>query len=413
MKTKLTIILFIVAVISPQLSFSQKSQSFIDYLIRGHGSEDLYIQYYSGQVAERHLYYFNHNGSHLQYTNPYWDENKPVAEIIPGQLISLGGLDFSFWYQSTDYGNTKVAINIAPGEYIILEDLFGGEYPGAYIIQAQNFSNGYPTIYETYFTQDYGSNYTLIDDSVNFFRNPEVGSLQGEMYQLPIIDGHGFVCRSIDYSLTFDTTAIDTNILNENLGLNFAAISHGSTAGDLFLVIKDNNVMDAVMYHVYHSTDYGHSWQLKSDPLIDDPDVKFTAGRASCSFYIAHSHLNAGDDYNTLYIEYSNDCGATFTTYSYLMTPDVANEKPDKAESFATVTPNPAADNVAIQFANIAKQVKIKILSTEGKEVSVYDNINGNKNFNISVNGLSSGVYLVQFLQDGTLKQVSKLIVAR
>lgn len=407
MKTKIILAIFLI------LFIAGRSISQVIFSTRGHNQSDIYINYYDAYNTSKHLIYFIENGNKLLYNNPGWDEGYPVPESVEGKIISISTIG-PFLLGSDDYGKTKNIINVYPNEYIAFEQIFGGEIPGEFIFEGRDISI-YPYPNQTqYYSLDYGYSYVLIaDSSEHEFHNGEIGSSSGEMYQLPVIAGHGFVCRSNDYSLTFDTTAIDTNILNENLGLNFAAISHGSTAGDLFLVIKDNNVIDAVMYHIYHSSDYGHSWQLKSDPLIDDPDVKFTAGRAPCSFYIAHSHLNAGDDYSTLYIEYSNDCGATFTTYSYLMTPDVANEKPDKAETFATITPNPATDKVTIQFANKAKQVKIKLLSTEGKEVSVYDNINGNKNFNIILNGLSAGVYLVQFIQDGTLKQVSKLIIQK
>lgn len=409
MKTK-EVLLLVCLFIFGQTAFSQKDYSCVSYFLRGHSTDDLYIRFFSDPSDATNLFYFNNNGNKLLLKNPDWNYGFPVTENIIGKLISVDYGGYSLWYESNDFGRTKGSINWFPDENVVLEVIFGGEFPGDYIIQARNFSYSYPFQYENFRTNNYGTTYTLIDDSVAAFHNPEVGSLQGEMYELPIIVGHGYICRSTDYSHTFDTTAIDTTVLNSNTGLFFNTLSHGATAGDLFLVTKEYDGADT-LFHIYHSTDYGHSWQQKSNQIINDPDVKFTAGRAPCSFYIAHSHLNDGDEYNTLYIKYSNDCGATFTTYTYLMTPDVANKKPDKAESFASVLPNPANDVVQVQFATDTRDVSIKILNPEGKSVESFDKISSAKNFSFGVSSLPAGIYFVQFYENKTLKQTSKLIV--
>jgi hypothetical protein len=228
--------------------------------------------------------------------------------------------------------------------------MYGGEISGEFIISGFDPSlNPYSPAGVIYKTSDYFSHFTLVEDSTYGFYNGEIGKVSGELYQLPLVNGYGYLLHSLDFGANFDTIPVDTTIVNENTGLFFNTLSRGSSPGELFLVTKQSISATEIHYSIYHTTDYGASWQLKSNQVFDNEFQMFTAGRGNCKFYVASTKNYPGELYNTLQIMYSSDCGETFTTYEYLLSPDVAVKQISEGNfSEIEISPNPASDKIKV-----------------------------------------------------------------
>jgi hypothetical protein len=384
----------------------------IEEFTRGHSDNDLYVHCYNlaNYYDSTTLIYLEENGSKASLKNKtdmlFWGL---IAEPIAGYLVAHEVHSIAL---STDFGIHFNQFHGYVNYYTVLHEMYGGLVPGEYVTMGDDASVWpYPnTVYHK--TSDYGSHYTLVKDSTIQLINGEIGVISGELYQMPIINGHAFLCRSINYCETFDSIPVDTTIINENLDLKFFKLSHGFDPGELFLVTKTN----ISLYTIHHTTNYGLEW-IKMDTLSFESEYQMaTAGRAPCSFYFANLFSTQGATYNTLQIYYSSDCGQTFTKFEHLLSPNVdINELSKPTTSHLCLTPNPAIDVTTLSFdlTNI-KNVKLIIYNNLGqiiKETYLDQVVIGKNQFKMSLSDLKPGFYTFCILSENTNNVTGKLFI--
>jgi hypothetical protein len=406
----------IVLIYTLSLSAIQANCQFPAAFIRGHNSDDLYIHTASEDPFNGYyLFYLTENGSIVTMQNSNWIFGRITAETIPGKLIDFTPEN---WLYSIDYGKNFSGGSGYVNYYTSFDYLFGGEIPGEYMTQGSDISlNPYPLSYVIYKTTDYGLHYTFIADSVGEIINGEPGHISGEFYQMPLLNGHAFLCRSLDFGATFDSIPVDTNVINVNTGLNFGELSRGKQPGELFLVSKTVVSASEIHYSIYHTSDYGHTWVLKSTKVFDSERQKFTGGRAACSFYMANLKTTPNSTYYTLQIYYSADCGETFTLYEHMLTPDVGLSDKAKSDGRLCISPNPAKDLITLAYTvKIAGKVTMRLYSSDGKQADMLlseQQDPGTHSLKYPCGQLKPGMYSIG-MTDASGKTVSgKFIVGR
>lgn len=385
--------------------------------VRGHFDNDVYLytsieEPYSGM----YLLYLTMDGSEIaMYNNSnLFFSSELTAEPGPGMIVGHSPQVFG---QSISYGKSFFVLHPFVNYYTSIDGLYGGEIPGEYIIQGFDPSLWPNPMGVIYKTSDYFANYTLIADTSNGIYNGETGLVSGEFYQMPIINKHAFITHSLDFGVTSDTISVDTTILNENAGLYFKALSRGAAQGELFLVTKQTVSASEFHYYIYHSTDYGASWQLKSTKVFVSDRQQFTAGRGSCKFYIANLLTVSNSVYYKLQIQFSFDCGETFTTYEHILTPDVGIKEKVEAElNKVIISPNPASQKITLSCP-VAKSAEIEIViyNSLGKCVLHTDPSweAGSIEKTINIEDLKQGLYSVQIQSAGSTIATGKFIISR
>ncbi|MCK4407063.1 MAG: T9SS type A sorting domain-containing protein [Bacteroidales bacterium] len=259
---------------------------------------------------------------------------------------------------------------------------------------------------------DYGQNFILINENTGGGSKVEVGSEAGEVYLIYTPDPLEILFSNnngVDFTLQSE---LDTTIGGYVVNGHYPVISRSTSPGELYLVSWHY----PANYHIYHSIDYGQSFNLRY--ISDECDLiyiyKFTAGIEPGSFYMSYS-IPWYDGINTLmYIYYSNDTAKTFTEYVHILDENFPVSIQENNNLFENIQlsqnyPNPFSTSTNIEF-NISKESKI--------EINVY-NINGqlviqllNKNLpagqhNISWDGtnetgqqLKSGIYFYRLKTD-------------
>ncbi len=405
-----------IAIIFILLSTSAKVYSQLTTFIRGHTTDDMYVYCYSEVSGMPMLLYLNTDGNLVHKQNEQWlFAGGITAEPAPGIII---GFNDQYFGESLDYGKTFYFLAPFVNYYTGIVGLYGGEAPGEFIIQGVDASVFPYPMNVIYKTNDYFAHYTLIADTSNGIINGEIGLVSGELFQVPIINKHAFLAHSLDYGATSDTIPVDTTIINENSGLLFKELSRGTAPGELFLVTQQTVSASEVHYYIYHTTDYGANWQLKSNKVFDSVKQQFTAGRGTCKFYIANLQEVSGSNYYKLQILFSSDCGETFTTYEHLLTPDVGTKTEIAgAKNMMQLSPNPASDHTEIS-CNLVKSSMIS--------VEVYNSLGrcvlrtipewqhpGEFVKTMDVKDLANGFYSVQILAGGETITTGKLIISR
>lgn len=408
MKTIIIIktIVFLLLVFLCTNSFGQ-----FEEFTRGHSENDLYVRCYTiaNNPDSTYLIYLEKNGSKaIPRNNTQILFHGLTAEPITGNLVGHEG---HFIALSTDYGTHFGQVH-GYLYHTLLHEVYGGLEPGEFITMGSDLEV-WPNPNIVYHrTSDYGSHYTLVKDSTFGVFNGEMGVISGELYQMPIINGHAFLCRSVNYCETFDTIPVDTTIINENLNLKFFKLSHGSDPGELFLVTKTN----IPFYTVYHTTNYGLDW-TKKDTLSFESDYQMaTAGRAHCSFYFANLISTQGATYNTLQIYYSSDCGQTFTIYEHLLSPNVGiDELNEPTFSNLCINPNPAKEEIIVSF-NLSNIRNVKLIIYNGigqtvKRIDLNQVVIGQNNLKMNLSDLKSGFYTCCIFSDNIINTMGKLFV--
>jgi hypothetical protein len=390
----------------------QANCQYSSYQTRGHTSDDIYV--FCNNGADYFFYYLTLDGASVQKQDNAPIYGRWVAEPIPGKIIGHSSGNFG---ESDDYGQHFYALPPLPVSWIAIMGIYGGEAPGTFIIRGFDASvNPYP-MDVLYKTTDNFATYTLVADTLNELTYCEAGSIAGELYHIPVVSGHAFLCHSLDYGATSDTLAIDTAIINENLGIEVKKLSHGATQGELYLVTIQEIAASRYKYIIYHSADYGVSWQMMSFFEDNSNRLSFTAGRGACKFYIAIVTTTPGSTYNTLTILYSDDCAESFIPYYHLMTPDVGISEKDPLPFVLSVSPNPASEIATITY-ELRKpgNVRLEIFSPEGRKLNVINQgskARGKNSCQLICSNLSPGIYNLVLKTEQELLASTRLVIIR
>ncbi|HNX90100.1 MAG TPA: T9SS type A sorting domain-containing protein [Paludibacteraceae bacterium] len=404
LNTALAILIWIV--LMPLDNYSQPN-----LMNRGHANDDIYVIYDGGTY--NYLLYLTSNGEVIS------KRSDNVLYVITGEPIpgKLFGHTSAYFGVSEDYGQHFNMLPPLPYYYITIFGLLGGEVAGNYTIYGEDISVYPYPMGVLYKTTDNFATYTLVADTLNELTYCEGGSVAGELYQIPILNGHASLCHSLDYGATFDTLAIDTAIINENLGIEVKKLSHGAAQGELYLVTIEEIAASKYKYIIYHSADYGVSWQMKYFFEDYSNKLSFTAGRGACKFYIAIVTTTPGSTYNTLTILYSDDCAEAFAPYYHLLSPDVGINENDVLPSVLSVSPNPASEIATITY-KLRKpgNVQLEIFSPEGRKVKVINEgykARGKNSCQLISSNLSPGIYNIVLKMEREVLTSTRFVVIR
>ena len=334
-------------------------------ITRGHEAGELYIPsiWYQPSYEERYdaIFYTSDNGESLGikyvcdvYSFQDMQIQNLVSDATPGVLYNYFQHNLSV---SFDYGitwelieNTQVSIYLSG----CVEGEVYKKYDGIYL------------------SDDYGQSFNVLIDYINMIL--EIGNSPGELHGLSLNSSctrPDSVYFSDSYSCNFILQSVlDTSIAGYVLYGHYPVISRGTSPGELYLVTWH----PPANYHIYHSTDYGQSFNLRY--ISDECDLtyiyKFTAGLEPGSFYMSYS-IPWYDGNNTLmYIYYSNDTASTFTEYVHILDENFPVSIQENNNLFENIKlsqnyPNPFSTLTNIEF-NIFKESKA--------EINVY-NLNG------------------------------------
>ena len=390
MKNTALLILFFIFIIN---GYSQ--------VTRGSINGEFYIAtaWFADEEAPRNgIFRSPDNGEHLyvQYSSldlPFPGEmriREIVSDSTEGVLYNYSYTPNELW-RSIDYGeNWEMIMDSAP-----IGSFTSGNMHG------QIYRSRAGTIWKS---SDYGNTFNVINIDARGML--EVGFASNMLFGLDIADdGVYLLLISDDFGESFSTIPIDTTVARYAIEGHHPEISRGATEGELYLVSWWPN------YHfkIFYSQDYGTTWteQYESE-FIDfwDWAVEYTAGREPCSFYVFRKTMSPDFTHRQLYIDYSADCGQTFTTYYHDLTPDYTNIKNHvDIEEKLIIYPNPAFEEIKLSFENTENNFQLDLRITSVLDQQVYETtlIKGQEELSIQLNKWQQGVYLVQVYSNGKL----------
>ena len=357
---------------------------------RGHEASELYIPsiWYQPSYEERYdaIFYTSDNGETLGikyvcdvYSFQDMQIENLVSDATPGVLYNYFQYNLSV---SFDSGVTWEPLDSPEGT---------GRYTSGNIegIIYKCCANIEGTIWSGI---NYGDTFEVIRDDAKY--HLEVGSDPNELYGLNGTSGEHFnIHYSNDTGYTFTTYVIDTSIALYNVFGHYPAISRDSESGEIYLVAWHY----PANYHIYHSTNYGQSFNLRY--ISDECDLtyiyKFTAGIEPGSFYMSYS-IPWYDGFNTLmYIYYSNDTASTFTEYVHILDENFPVSIQENNNLFENIQlsqnyPNPFSTLTNIKFY-VSKKSKV--------EINIY-NLNGQFLRKLLDKNLPAGQHTISW--DGT-----------
>ena len=176
-------------------------------------------------------------------------------------------------------------------------------------------------------------------------------------------------------------------------GTNIGITNVGVTFSPSDVTITQNDVITFTLFTVHNAVEVSQAtWNANgSTPLSGGFNVPFGGGSLSGSnlsvgihYYICENHISLG-------------MKGTITVEAVASVPDI------KTLQDVSIYPNPAKDNLKVQYNSAASNVlEIKLFDLQGKLVSVLipkTEISGIFSRSISLNNsISAGVYIVQIL---------------
>ncbi len=397
-------------------------------ITRGHAPGELYIPsiWYQPSYEERYdaIFYTSDNGETIGikyvcdvYSFQDMQIQNLVSDATPAVLYNYFQHNLSV---SFDSGITWDSLD-PPGDYTAT--FTAGCIEGEIYELWSNFDKrGLQLDRST----DFGENFTLVNNDAHGGR-AEVGTEAGEVYlrNAPSFDNPLEILFSNNNGVDFTLQSeLDTTIGGYVVYGHYPVISRGTSPGELYLVSWHY----PANYHIYHSTDYGQSFNLRY--ISDECDLtyiyKFTAGLESGSFYMSYS-IPWYDGNNTLmYIYYSNDTASTFTEYVHILDENFPVSIQENNNLFENIQlsqnyPNPFSTltNIKFYFSKESK-VEINIYNINGQLVSnlLNKNLPAGKH-NISWDGknetgqqLKSGIYFYRLkTDDGVFRK--KMVLVR
>jgi hypothetical protein len=220
---------------------------------------------------------------------------------------------------------------------------------------------------------------------------------------------------------------VDTNIITSGWG-GVPILSRGTTPGEFYLM-RARDSADYRQYCIFHTNNYGTTFEVKGITTAYSTTYwhqYFTAGRAPGSFYIMRNRIDSTSLlYYILCIDYSQDYGATFTTYCHDLTPGYTaiEQKTSKGkDDLLQNYPNPFSNSTKIQFyLENAGSVTITILNMQGIEIKTLLNQkmdSGNHSVtwdgrDYNGNEVNPGVYVYQMKVNSVAVKTKRLIILR
>jgi len=383
------------------------------YIARGADTAEIYITchwYDYNMGAWGAIFRSTNNGESfsVQHKYVYPDELREIfGDSLQGVLYQIPyygtGIGVSY-----DYGVTFESKYTPVTSYI---QGIGGCLQGEFYLEGDNASNQAALYHVT----NFGDSIFLKNTNMGSLITLESGSLPGEVYaiQWPYYGtnsdtlGLGF---SNDYGQTFTINYIDTSIA---VNLYSHTISSGPAPGELYITACDISEQ----YHILHSFDYGHTFELKclfpADLMWNE--YSFVAGRAPGTFYIFEQGLCATVPlHNCIKIHFSRDYGATYTTYYHELDSLYTgiSENPRQTTDF-NVFPNPVTDKLTVEFSTNPYGAEVELFDITGRLQATIRIGQNSEKTEIDISGLKPGIYLLKLRDGDRVIGMKKVVIAR
>lgn len=326
-----------------------------------------------------------------------------LGDATPGALYNYGGNEL---WLSFDYGQN----------WQFIENYTSTGFYTSGSIEGEIYKNGTDVAGTLFFSDNYGSSFNINNLDIKFFL--EVGTEPGELYGKSGFAGIGFNLKySFDNGQNFITIPIDSTVAFWTVSGHHPRISRGTIAGEMYLVswwLNSN-------YKIFHSVDTGYTWTEKFESDYIDIyywRLAYTAGREPGSFYVLRSRINPAGDHVWLYIDYSSDYGATFTTYFHDLDSTLTSINSPKIDNFELSNyPNPFTDftTFSFQFPENCKMHLLSIYNLNGTLIKEYD-IHGKTTQqwdgrNSKGNLVPKGMYFYNIKYDNFSSPINKLLI--
>ncbi len=381
-------------------------------ITRGSDTAEIYISsfWYNGMYAMYSgIFHSLDNGKTItpQHRLEYPPEYGEIfGDSIPGGLnmFPAGGVSGSFIGVSFDYGisfDLKAFPQTNNSYY---------QYCGGNMIGEMYLAKTAGNYWQLYHLIDFANDSVLVNSTMENIYLFDVGTIPGELYgwkwSANVIYDTLNLVYSNNFGQTFTNIIVDTSLFFQMYQL---ALSRGTELGEIYLAGKDFSDQ----WHVFHSVDYGHTWNLRH--ITGDfwiYDVSFTAGRKPGTFYIS-KWVNCGfPGHGCLEIYFSRDYGATYEMYyheidstTFLKVRNIPPSKP------FNILPNPATNKFSVELHK----------NPDGADIEVYDlygylrfkshlRPNGDR-VDIDAGDWPPGLYLVKVLVGARILGLEKVVV--
>ncbi|MDP1623856.1 MAG: T9SS type A sorting domain-containing protein [Bacteroidales bacterium] len=382
------------------------------FITRGADTAEIYVTSYWYKVPTDlfgwgGIFRSPDNGATLTLQHKYIYEknrNEIYGDFTSGTIYlqHYAGLDTLM--VSHDFGNTYTYKFIDFIGYVAMASgcVSGEFYAGPNLT--------YPGI--TRFT-DYGNTFQIVNLNSNLLNIMDVGTQSGELYALVWPYYWGFnmdtlgIAYSSNYGQNFSIIYQDTCLISFKRNYTF---TRGTVPGEIYIIGQD----PSDCYHIFHSTDYGQTLELKhiSEPFLDFETTSFTAGRVPGSFYMMR-YSYCYSYHADLWIYYSNDYGATFTTYYHSLDSTLTGEVHKDLVPEITVFPNPAANRLTFRLGGgfPERNTKITLYDLFGKPVAEEVLLPGHTEIILDTRNLTPGIYFYGVVQNNCLQNGKILII--
>jgi len=266
----------------------------------------------------------------------YWEEGGSIyGDPEPGALFQIpyrgGGDTLGISY---DYGRT-----------------FQGKFFQGICASSAGGSSGEVYIggYGLYRSSDFGSTFTQ-KSNIDSLKLQEVGLIPGEVfaYKWPYINGP----LGLEFSHDSGTSFTLSFLTFPGIPLfEECDIHRGTQPGELYFFVWKS--LDTIS--IFHSTDYGQNLSFKSSvprAIFATEEIFYTAGKKPGSVYIVRREScgTLNFPYTCLWIDYSSDYGATFTTYYHEFDSTYTSIQNQNTQNQLNIFPNPVSDHLIISF---------------------------------------------------------------
>ncbi len=397
---------------------------------RGHALHDLYVFSRRNITFDSknpmQLYYLCEYGKKIavRYTIPYSEPASDInmktlaADVTPGALYCTSSANSNPTpiYQSVDSGASWHLLPLEFNYVLPPLALLGGAAPGEFIMCVRpDFQYGIDRTLDGFQTKE------RMISGIPYFLKPEAGAVSGEMYG--IFNNYGsnkdFILHSFNFGQKIDTLAIDTTIVYNPAGNEALKISHGTHAGEFFLITKEPS-LDAEFpnrFKIYYSADSGKSYVFKSEQVFSTASayVDFSAGRDECSFYVINWKHEPALELVRMQVYYSSDCASTFTLHEHLLSWEVGKEENQVREvENMHLLENPVTDKLLCSFAvQKAGRYSFEIQNLNGQILYLSNEIEyeiGNNTLEYDCSSLSSGMYIVSVKRENMVLGTCKMM---
>ncbi len=412
MKTHGKIVLFIAILLILSTKHCEAQRS---HVIRGPIPGEIYISsswYTDGINTYLGIFHSTTNGEYLypQYQNIQEPLNGEMEvgilhyDATPGVIYCYSDFGSHELWTSFDYGENWIYRATNPYTRYF-SGILGGVITKSSNVGLQK-------------SDDYGENFYIIEENANCIAEDE-GYHIDEFYGIKReADPLDTLIHSYNYGINCSKIAIPVEVAGNTYGSR-PGLSRGTVEGELYLISwwEDNQ------YKIFYSSDDGLNWSeqfvSETNPNGDWGVIGFTAGVEPCSFYVVRAKINEYTyDHLHLFIDYSNDCGQSYTIYHHELLPDFTGTDDNNIIPWKALLqnhPNPASNTTTIEYYLKQKaSTTIEIYDCVGQKIKEHKETEsqaGKNSIELNVTNLKTGVYFYKLLIDGVYSNKKQMLI--